>query len=253
MWNQRAASVAREKQHVFESAQRLRNSHGRFASSRSLKHRGERRGVSSMPAVAAVLVPRCLMPWLSSVAAASPWVAADVDTLAASVHRRSRGTPLRKTCGGVQRDNTWVYCEHGSRDACRPPVCPPPPRGGFASSQLGGSGNRTSAFRTSPQVFTTGVVPHYHQPRQAIPSLPLPSADACCEGSLGAGLPSPRERGFPWARLTAAIAIVGEVFSHHVAPACRFTRAHAWRWALRRTFSGMLQASPRYATAHAAG
>ena len=161
--------------------------------------------------------------------------------------------PLRKTCGGVQRDNTWVYCEHGSRDACRPPVCPPPPRGGFASSQLGGSGNRTSAFRTSPQVFTTGVVPHYHQPRHAIPSLPLPSADACCEGSLGAGLPSPRERGFPWARLTAAIVIVVEVFSHHAAPACRFTRAHAWRWALRRTFSGMLQASPRYATAHAAG
>ena len=129
MWNQREASVAREKQHVFKSAQRLRNSHGRFASSRSLKHRGERRGVSSMPAVAAVLLPRCSMPWLSSVAAASPWVAADVDTLAASVHRRSRGTPLRKTCGGVQRDNTWVYCEHGSRDFCRPPVRPPPPPG----------------------------------------------------------------------------------------------------------------------------
>ena len=133
------------------------------------------------------------------------------------------------------------------------PFAPRPPRGGFASSQLGGSGNRSSAFRTSPQVFTTGVAPRHHQPRHAIPSLPLPSADACCEGSLGAGLPSPRERGFPWARLTAAIAIVGEVFSHHVAPACRFTRAHAWRWALRRIRSGMLHASPRYATAHAAG
>ena len=133
------------------------------------------------------------------------------------------------------------------------PFAPRPPRGGFASSQLGGSGNRTSAFRVSCAIIGIGVAPRHHQPRHAIPSLPLPSADAGCEGSLGAGLPSPRERGFPWARRTTDIAIVVEVFSHHADPACRFTRAHAWRWALRRTFSGMLQASPRYATAHAAG